>query len=159
MSATREQPRLGPRPVVHEPPVDAQELWFAVHKGDWTSLAVLPAEPGCPTLPVARVLAEVTALHRGKPPLVLTGETLDLAGSANLVTQLRLHHATDPEDTVLVPLGPLSAFPAGVAVARAADAALLVVELGRTHLRAAREAVELVGRDKFLGYVVLERRE
>jgi hypothetical protein len=97
-------------------------------------------------------------MHRGRPPLVLTGETLDLAGSANVVSQLRLHHASDPGDLVLVPLGPFSAYPAGVAVARGADAALLCVELGRTHLRAAREVIEQAGRERFLGYVVVERR-
>ncbi len=44
----------------------------------------------------------------------------------------------------------------GVAVAQAADAVLLCVELGKTHLRAARRTIELIGADRVIG-VVLKR--
>ena len=156
---TADSPRLAPRPPDSEPSLDAQALWFAVQRRGWVSLAVVPAEEGCPTMPVALALAEVIGAHRGRPPLVLPGEGLDLAGSASLLAQLRMRAPGEAaHDPVLVPLGAFSASPSGVPVARAVDAVLLCVELGKTRLRAARQAIDAAGRDKLLGYVVLQKK-
>ncbi len=43
-------------------------------------------------------------------------------------------------------------------VALAADAVLLCVELGLTDLASARHSVELLGRDRLIGSVLLGRR-
>lgn len=157
---TVDPPRLAPRPAPPEPSLDAQALWFAVQRRGWSTLALVPAEAGCSTMPVAMALAEVIAAHRGRPPLVLPGESLDLAGSAALLAQLRMRAPGEAaHDPVLVPLGSFSDFPSGVAVARAVDAVLLCVELRRTRLRAAKEAIGAAGRDKLLGYVVLQKKK
>ena len=40
--------RAAPAPSPEQPSVEMQRLWFATLKKDWSSLAVLPAQPGGP---------------------------------------------------------------------------------------------------------------
>jgi|SRR6266850_4906151 len=56
---------------------------------------------------------------------------------------------------VIVAIEPVIARPLGIAVARAADVALLCIEMGRTRIASARRTMELVGRERFVGCVML----
>ena len=59
------------------------------------------------------------------------------------------------ERTIVVVSSPMldvSAIP----IARAVDAAVLVVPLGRTVLRDARRAMQLIGRDRFIGSIAIQ---
>ena len=47
--------------------------------------------------------------------------------------------------------------PTAVPLAKAADAAVLCVELGKTDMRAAERTLEAVGRAKFLGTILVPR--
>ncbi len=52
---------------------------------------------------------------------------------------------------VIVAVQPVIAEPLGLAVTQAADAAILCVKMGRTHLASAHRTIELVGRERFAG--------
>ena len=60
--------------------------------------------------------------------------------------------------TMIVALEPVVSNPLGIAVALAADAALLCITLGETPLASAKRTVELVGRERFIGCVVWRPR-
>jgi hypothetical protein len=47
--------------------------------------------------------------------------------------------------------------PLGIAIAFAADAVLVTIELGVTDLASARKTIEMVGRERLLGCVVIDR--
>jgi hypothetical protein len=56
-----------------------------------------------------------------------------------------------PAGQVVVAIQPVVVEPLGVAIAQAADAVVLCVELGRTRLKAARRTIELIGRERIAG--------
>jgi hypothetical protein len=56
---------------------------------------------------------------------------------------------------VIVSLEPVVSNPLGIAVALAADAALLCITLGETLLASAKRTVDLIGPERFIGSVVL----
>ena len=59
---------------------------------------------------------------------------------------------------VIVAVDPIADHPSVVPLVRAASAALLVVRLGESSLASAQAAIDTVGRTRFLGSVVLSRR-
>src|SRR5260370_7451413 len=56
---------------------------------------------------------------------------------------------------VIVALEPVVSNPLGIAVAMAADAALLCVTLGEAPLASAKRTIEMIGRERFIGVVVV----
>ena len=60
-------------------------------------------------------------------------------------------------ERVLVVIDSVLSHPSGVPVALAADAALLCVEMGKTSIAAARETLQIVGAQRFLGCITLPR--
>jgi hypothetical protein len=158
-------PPQGARPAGSSlPRLDLQELWFATLRRPWNSLALIPADAGRSCMEIAKALAEVGGMLRRRPAMLLSGENLDLAGTAQLVHNMQ-SQSTPWTDTpgretqegplVIVALESVITNPTGIAIALAADAALLCVELGETDLASARHTVEMVGRDRFVGCVLL----
>ncbi len=60
-----------------------------------------------------------------------------------------------PAGQVVVAIQPIVVEPLGVAIAQAADAVVLCVELGRTRFKAARRTIELIGRERIAGTVLV----
>ena len=58
---------------------------------------------------------------------------------------------------VVVALEPVVSNPFGIAIALAADAVLLCITLGETRLDAARQTVEAIGAERFIGCAVVRR--
>jgi len=56
---------------------------------------------------------------------------------------------------VIIAIQPVVAEPLGLAVTQAADVAILCIEMGRTHLAAARRTIELVGRERIAGCLLV----
>ena len=56
---------------------------------------------------------------------------------------------------MIVPVDPIAENPSSVPIVQATSAALLVVRLGDSLLASARSAIEVVGRAKFLGSIVV----
>ncbi len=166
------------------PSMELQQLWFAMlRRRAWSSLVVIPADAGSSAVSTARGIASVAERHLGRRVVVITpGELCALDELPTLVPvhaerapvehpegagweivlreSIRMH--TDrPElegltktPTVIMALEPVVSSPLGIAIASAADAALLCVTLGETPLASAKRTIELVGRERFIGCVV-----
>jgi hypothetical protein len=59
---------------------------------------------------------------------------------------------------VIVPVDAIAENPSAIAIVQAASAALLLVRLGESLIASAQNALDAVGRQKFLGTVVLDER-
>jgi hypothetical protein len=62
---------------------------------------------------------------------------------------------TSRGECVVVPVDPISENPSAIPVLQATSAGLLVVRLGESHLGSARNIIEIAGRERLLGSIVL----
>jgi hypothetical protein len=130
-----------------------QQLWLATQQRPWRSLALLAGSRGVATLDAADLLAKIAWWYSGEPTSVF--DLRDL--SVRLVEhQLReLEQQVAAGDRVFVALRSTLENPSAVRVARACDAVALLVELGETEMKSAEATVNAVGRDRFLGTILL----
>jgi hypothetical protein len=132
----------------------AEAVWVASQKGAaWSSLALLPAEPGLRTDDLARAVAEVGSAQRGEPVEYLDLQSATLAASRPLAETLS--DESRPFQRV-VALGCPADDRVAELLANSAAAAVLIVEREATRVAAARRVLEIVGPERFLGAVVLE---
>jgi hypothetical protein len=156
------------------PSRELQELWFASRRREWRTLVVLPAAPGSSALSIAKALGEVGGFIRMSPVRVINAEGLDLNRIASLVMDITgsagaSAWALNPpgnspspgwdsparNEATIVALDPVVANPLVLPVALAADAVVLCVEVGKTSLAAARHTMELIGRERIVGCVLI----
>jgi hypothetical protein len=159
-----------------------QELWFTVAPRRWASLVIVPVDGASEASKIAIALADVGSRLSEAPVTAIVAQELDFA-SARALTSLQPRIENDGGADVVglagrgasaSPGGPSSGprvVPAparaiiavrpvvdevlGLAVAQSADAILLCLTLGRSRLPAVRRTLELVGRERVLGTVVL----
>jgi hypothetical protein len=146
---------------------EAQELWFAATRFPWSTLALVPAHEGGSALSVAHTLVQVSAMFRRRQPELISAEGIELATASGWIFQALAGSAgaqsmqpdgrTSGPDRFerVVALEPVMSNPMGVAIARAADAVLLVVETGISDFEGARWTLETIGRNRFLGCVLV----
>lgn len=151
------------------PSREVAELWFSLLRAKWTSLALIPAHPGGTALPLARQLARVGALHRGRAPRVISAEGLGLTEIAQITIDMTQgsrwtmsgnnvgQHDVAENGLVIVALEPIVTNPLGTAIALSADAVLLCIEIGVTTIESARHTIEQIGLERFIGSVVITR--
>ena len=143
------------------PSFEVQELWFSTLRAEWTSLAVVPAHAGGSAYEIARALAEAGSRHRGVPVRLVKADQDDLAQTAQFVDSLSRKSggasAVKRGGEVIVAVDPVVDNPLGIAIALAADAVLVTIEMGVTDLASARRTIEMVGRERLLGCVVIGR--
>jgi hypothetical protein len=146
------------------PSRDLQELWFATRRWGWSSLVLVPAHPGGSAIEIAKALARVSGLRGGKA-LRINAEGMTLASTSDLVEDISSRstvRSMRPENErgrngqTIIAIDSVVSNPSGIAVATAADAVLLCVELGRTTIASALRTVELIGRERFIGCVVVK---
>lgn len=155
---TRSPALVGHEPRVEEDlPIGWQRLWLAAQSRPWRSLAVVAAGEGLSTARAARVLARAGASH--------LGDVVELI-DATAVTLQQLRAITgscvdrpDGAPRVILALGPVLESPASLALARAADAALLCVTLGETSIAEAQRTIAEIGQARFVGSMCLGRGE
>jgi hypothetical protein len=133
-----------------------QQLWIALEKRPWRSLALLAGSRGVATLDVADLLAKIAWWYSGEPTSVF--DLRDL--SVRLVDhQLReLEQQLAAGDRVFVALRSTLENPSAVRVAQACDAVALLVALGETDVKSAEGTINAVGRERFLGSILLPTR-
>ncbi|MGH7436964.1 MAG: hypothetical protein ACRENE_14925 [Polyangiaceae bacterium] len=135
--------------------IELQRLWLAARRRDWRSLAVIAASPTADTLPIAELLASLAWSYRGQPSSVMDLRDLSL--------RLAEYHQRQVEallargSIVVIALRSIHENPTAAAVARAADATLLCVDIGHSLLRVAEQTIAEVGRERVLGAVVVRR--
>jgi hypothetical protein len=130
-----------------------QKLWVATQRREWKSLAVIAGDDDVSTLDVATRLAEIAWWYKGQPTNVLDLRKLGL----RLVDyQLREMAAQiEQGDCVIVALSSVVTNPTTVAVATAVEACILAIKLGTTRMDLAEKNIEEIGRDKFIGTIIL----
>lgn len=141
---------------------DYQQLWFTLARRQWRSLVLVPADEGGSAAAIAAALADVGRRLRETPvTFLIMADPLDFECAAKVIAALDLTRqegeplAVATTGKVIVAIQPVVQEPLGLAVTEAADAVVLCIELGRTRLAAARRTVELVGRDRIAGSVLL----
>lgn len=144
------------------PPLELQQLWFLTLRWDWSSLVLVPADSKGSVLWIAKALAQVGNRH-GARAAARTDATGHSSGSemveditGQFMVQTPILGSERWKQRTIIALDPVVTNPAGVPVAAAADAALLFVELGKTHIDEARRTVQLIGQDHFRGCILIK---
>lgn len=130
-----------------------QRLWLSTQRREWRSLAVIPVGGRIATPPVARSLVSVGSSHLGALIRLNDATAITIAGLGACLRGL-----TDPRESaarVIVALGSVLENPASLAVAQAADAAILCLVLGESSISEAERTIEEVGRARFVGSLIL----
>jgi hypothetical protein len=130
-----------------------ERLWLATQRRPWRSLAVIPAGVGVNTPRIARALAGVGSSHLGRSIRIADATTITLAG-----LEACLSACIEPREKtrrVVIALGPVLENPASLALAQAADAAILCLVLGKSSISEAERTIEEVGRARFVGSIIL----
>ena len=131
-----------------------QRIWFAVQEREWTSLVLIPSHAGVDVARVAEMLATTGRLQGGRPVTVVNAIGMQIGTVGRTIDSLNA--AVDRGDQVLVPVDPLSENPASIGIVRATGFAALVVQLGESEVSVTRDIVELIGRERILGSIVLD---
>lgn len=144
---------LSPGPT--EPvPTELLHLWtLLTQREPWSSLVVVPAQPGSSGLAAGRAILSVGKQYREKPLRLIDAEGLPPGAAARLVRDIRSY--VEQGGRVVTCIDSVLANPVGLEVALAAERALLCVPLGSTHFSAARHTLERIGKARFLGSVTL----
>jgi len=139
-----------------------QELWFAVARRRWRSLVLVPADEGESAAAIAASLANVgRRLRGGAVTFFIIDDPLDYGSASKILAAFESTRqegselATASTGQVIVAIQPVIAEPLGLAVTEAADAAVVCVEVGHTRLAAARRTIELIGRARIAGCLVV----
>lgn len=137
-------------------------MWFALARRNWTSLVLVPADQGISAAGIATALADVgRRLSETLVTFLVMADPIDYASAGKIMAALNATKpgsetlAIVPGGKVIVAVQPVAAEPLGLAVTQAAHTVVLCVELGRTRLAAARRTVELIGRERVAGCVLV----
>jgi len=134
---------------------DWQRLWLSLRDRPWNSLAIVPASSGAPrdfSLTVAMTLARTGMLQLGAVIHVADAVTVQLSDMVLLEQEIRA--CKDRRELVLLALGPLRDNPVTDVLAKTADLALLCVLFEHMVNAEAKETVEKVGKERFIGSTV-----
>jgi hypothetical protein len=147
-------------PSVGPPPKEIQELWFLLAKRGWQSLAIVPADLGGSARAVAKSLADVGKLLQERVTVFAFSHALDYGSAARMIPAVSPSTAggprpVEPAVKVIFALQPVVREPLGAAMAAGADTVVICVELGRTRAAAARRTIELIGRERVAGCIIV----
>lgn len=130
--------------------------WFALEQVTWSSLAVVPVDITEHALRVASGLAAAGRLYRDGDVELLDARNVPPESTADFVLGLSVQASGGRRAVVALP-SPISS-PGAIAIVRAVDYAVLVLRLGTTHRDEARRVIEMIGRDHFVGSIVVDGR-
>ncbi len=132
---------------------ELQQMWRSLLRGGWSSIAVVPTDPGTSARPVTAALAEVASREDVGPLRIIDAQGATVASGERLAQDLAAAvvsgtRAVAAVDSLMRSLG-------GVPLVRDAEAALLVVRLGASDFDSVQSTLEIVGRGRILGTVAL----
>jgi hypothetical protein len=139
------------------PSVEWQRLWFSTRAKPWQSLAIIPSDAGVDAARVAEGLVATGQLHHEKSVTLLNAQGVRLDNVQQLIDKLGV--MTGRGEWVIVAVDPIAENPSVVPVVRATSSALLVVRLGESLLNSARTVIDVVGHERLIGSIVLNRRK
>jgi len=129
-----------------------QRVWLRAQSRDWRTLALVPADDGVSAFDVAHVIARL-ALEQGEFIHVADVRDLRLAHVDAFLDGTRWDAAEG--DRIVFATRPSAGALVAVRLARAADCAILCASLGSTSLGSIRDTVEQIGREHFLGSLLV----
>jgi hypothetical protein len=146
-------------------------LWVQL-RTDWSSLVLVPSEPGCSTSGLARALCEIGSRFSVHPIEFLEAREMDLESSSRLIARLGASGriagpAPDQSSessagwslpimkTIVALENPL-ANPLMVPISMAADGIVLCVRRGRDRLASVRDTIAAVGSHRIVCCVLLD---
>lgn len=127
--------------------------WFTLLRSPWTSLVLVPARAGASALFAAEALAEIGRRHQREPIQVINAEQIssgDLRTVLNTIVQL-----SGSTTRLLIAVSSPLTHDAAIPAARAADAAVLLVGVGRTPVADARRTIDAIGAQTFIGAIAV----
>jgi hypothetical protein len=151
--------RLGPaRPQTAVPwkNLDWQRLWLATQTKPWRSLALVPATSEVPdsfSVTIAENLARTGMTHLGTPIRAIDATHIPLSDLIDFTNEME--RVLRFGELVLVAVTATAKNPVAVALAQAADAALLCVVLDMK-AKDAERTIETVGRSRFIGTLLAD---
>ncbi|MBV9948718.1 MAG: hypothetical protein JOZ69_17860 [Myxococcales bacterium] len=133
--------------------VRLEQLWLATQNRAWRSLAVISAGSRVHTIDTANLLAKMAWRYSGQATSVFDLRDVRLRLVEHQLREITAQVAAG--DRVFIALRSVIENPAAAAVARAADAAVLCVEIGTTEVDTAKKTIEAIGRERFLGCILV----
>ena len=131
-----------------------QRIWFSLRQHSWTSVALVPSHAGIDVVKVAEMLV-ATGRMQGERPVDLVNATgMELGHVQDLIESLTA--VADRGASAIVPVDPILDNPSAIAVVQASSIALLVVRLGESLIGTAQSSLDLVGRTRFIGSIVVD---
>jgi len=131
---------------------DLQRIWLGTQRSAWRMLAVVPVDEWISTYQVASVITTLGIHH---------GESISVAD----LSDIRLNRVSAFLEAAgeLVRHGRRVVFAtrsiaenlAAIPLARAADGVILCVSMGSTSIKAIEDAIEQIGKERFLGSVLI----
>ena len=137
-----------------EPDNEWQRIWFSIRQQGWTSLALVPTHSGIDAVKVAQAFAATGRVQGERPVNVINATGVHLEGVQQVVESVAA--SVDRGEWVIVPVDAIAENPSAIAIVQATSSALLLIRLGESLLASAQNAIEAVGRERFLGSVVLD---
>jgi len=131
---------------------DWQRMWLRTQGRDWRTLALVPGDDQTSTFEVANLMVGL-ALDQGESIHVADLRELKLKHVDAFLQGIRWD-ATQG-DRIIFATRAASTNVATVPLARAADCAILCMSLGKSSLGAARETIEQIGREHFVGSLLV----
>ncbi len=137
--------------------VHMQRLWLSLQQRQWRSLVLVGASKGVGTLVAANQLAKIAWWYTGQPSAVFDMRDLSLRLLEHQLREMaaNLHGA----ERVFIAVRSTSENPTAAPLARAADSAVLCVQLGKTDAKSAQKTLEVIGRDHFIGTILVSAED
>lgn len=136
-------------------PNELLHLWtLLTQREKWSSLVVVPAQPGTSGLDAGRAIVSVGSQYLEKPVRLIDAEGLPPAAASRLMRDIRSH--VEQGGMIVICIDSVITHPVGLGVALAAERALLCVPLGSTQFSTAQRTLKLIGKERFLGSVTLQ---
>jgi hypothetical protein len=140
--------------VPQSPDNEWQRVWFAIRQHTWSSLALVPSHSGIDVVKIAHTLVATGKLQGERPVALVNGTGVQLGNVQQVITEMTA--VGEREEYAIVPVDPIQDNPSSIAIVQAASIALLVVRLGESLLGSAQTTLDVVGRSRFIGSIVVD---
>jgi hypothetical protein len=133
---------------------DWQRIWFAIQQHPWSSLALVPSDSRINVRKVAEGLVATGRLQGERPVGLIDATGVQLGDIQQVLTALA--SASERSEHTVVPVDAIIDNPSAIAIVQATTVALLVVRLGESHLASAQTTLDAIGRNRFVGSIVVD---
>jgi len=131
-----------------------QRIWFSIRQHTWSSLALVPSHAGIDVIKLAHTLVASGHLQGERPVGLIDATGVQLANVQQVIASLT--SVAERGEHAIVPVDAIHDNPSTIAIVQAVSMALLVVRLGESLLTSAQTTLDVVGRTKFIGSIVVD---